>query len=280
MGGYRVSEGVRRVLIALFAAIASVIVLAAIVSLSGQPGSAWWVAVTGIFCAAALNVCWVRLGPERHRSPVVSLPILVLPVLYTVVIPLTAAGAIVLGVLFIVLARSRRVDVALYSAGLAGTGSATAILVLAGTAALGLPTSLAAGCAGAGYVAVVATIEYLRMVLVRPIANRTGPLIAPARLALMILGCALLSALVVVFHDAGLAVSRDPIVFVIATLLAFTLAGVGIKLIGRVVTMRSRLTGLISGAAALGAAGREDISAGRVQSGPEEDAAATAKVLD
>ncbi|MEB0287025.1 EAL domain-containing protein [Cryobacterium sp. 10S3] len=279
MGGYRVSEGVRRVIIALFATIAGVVVVSAILSLTGQPGSAWWVAATGVFCAAALNVCWVRLGPERHRSPVVSLPILVLPVLYTVVSPLAAAGAIVLGVLLIVLVRSRRVDVALYSAGLAGTGSAAAVAVLAGATAFGLPSYLAAGCAGAAYVALVAIIEYLRMVLVRPIANRTGPLIAPARLALMVLGCALLSALVVVFHDAGLAVSRDPIVFVIATLLAFTLVGVGIKLIGRVVTMRSRLTGLITGAAALGAAGREDISAGRVQSGPEDDAEATSRVL-
>jgi diguanylate cyclase (GGDEF)-like protein len=280
MGGYRVSEGVRRLFIALFASIAGVLVVAGILSLAGLPGSAWWVAATGVFCAAALNVCWVHLGPERHRSPVVSLPILVLPVLGTVITPITSAGVIVLGVLLVVVVRTRRVGVALYSAGLAGVGSAAAVLILSASLNIGLSSVLAAGLAGAGYVAVVATVECLRMLLVRPIADRTGPLLAPARVALMILGCALLSALVVYLHDAGPTLSRDPIVFVIATLLAFTLVAVGIKLIGRVVTMRSRLTGLIAGAAALTAAGREDIAAGRVQSGPEDDAAATARVLE
>ena len=118
-----------RVAIVVIAAIAMMSVSLGIAHLILGPKVNWSIAIVGIVCAAALEVCWIRVGSVRHRIPVISLPVLALPALLPVVPESVAIGVIAFGVMSIILLRTLEVRVALYSSGLAVVGTALSLAI-------------------------------------------------------------------------------------------------------------------------------------------------------
>jgi diguanylate cyclase (GGDEF)-like protein len=279
MGVYRASRGVRRVVLVAFATIALVLIGLALALVAAGPAQLWLVAAVGVICAAALEVCWLRVGSIPHRSPVISLPVFALAVLSEAATPVIATGVISLGVLLIIFIRTRRPPVALYSAGLAGAGSVLSVLVFEGLHGAGVAAFLAAAAASAAYVVFIVVAETIRMAEARPASRRVAwSLLSPVRFAAVTLATATLSSLTVFINESGLAFGSDKRQSALVVLLTLTLIAVGIKLASSIRAMRHRLTGLISGAGAIGQAGRAEVPGGSLMPTAEADATATALI--
>ena len=243
----------RRLLFAVFAAIALLLIGIALVRLAFGEGDRWYVALLGVLCAGLLDMPRLRLGSVPHRTAVVSLPIVVGLALVPVFLPLTAVGLVTLGVLGAVALRTRRPEVALYSAGLTGIGGIATVSVAGALDVLGLPLPLAAAGGALGYLVTVVLIEAARRRFDRPTLDigRERPYSA-SRLVLIGGGYALFCALVAMWTHPFVN-ARTEAAGVVATLLPLAIVGAGAILLIRARAMRRRLTGVVAGVIALNA---------------------------
>jgi len=250
------------------------------------PLSAWPVALAGVMCAAALELGRMRMGTVPHRTPVINLPVLALPALAPAVPDSVAVGVITLGVLLMILARSRRLPVALYGAGLAGSGGVLAVALFHWLDQAGIPALLAVATACAAYVVFVVVVEIARLrFTTQPLDLGGHSVVSPIRVAGAAVGCAVLGVLAAVLSATGLPLIDDTseALNAIVVLLALTVLAGAAKIVIRSVIMRRRLTGLIAGASALSASNNFD-EAGAVLSASatalaETDAAADVAAL-
>ena len=249
----------RRLAFVVFAAIGVVLIVGSIALLIIGPADRWPVAVFGVLCAAALEVTRLRVGTVPHRTPAISLPILALPALAPFVPQEAAIGVIALGVLLMLLIRTRRTSVALYGAGLAGAGGAVSAVLFPWLRSARLPFLLAVAIAVGGYVVFVVIIEALRIRFTKAPLDLGGRLVvSPVRVAAAVLGCAALSVVASLWSDYGLPFMRDrsAALDAIVVLLSLTVVAAGINLAVRSVVMTRRLTGLITGTSALNSINR------------------------
>jgi len=247
---------VRRAAFAVFAAIACVLIVDALLRLLDGPGYRWSTAVVGVSCVVALEACRLKIGRIPYRSPSISLPVISLPVLAPAVGPETAIGVLALGVLVCTLVRTRRPAVALYAAGLAGAASTIAVKLFVSLNSAAAPAILAVVVAVAGYSISILVIEILRKWFARaPLAFDEPSAATPLRDSIAVIATAVVTGLVALWSEIGplLVDDADERLNAIAVLLGVTVIAVLTKLSIRSLVMRRRLTGLIRGTADLNA---------------------------
>ena len=271
-----------RVAIFVIGALALVSIALALASLILGPVVNWSIALIGVICVAALEVCWIRVGSVRHRIPVISLPVLALPALLPVLPEVTAIGVIALGVMSIILVRTLEVEVALYSSGLAVTGTVLSygVSVLLRTAGVHGVTALGIACGVYATFIIVVEVVRIRLTKGRPLLDGKG-MLSLTRTALAVVGAGLVGAAVSSWSEIGVPLINDSgegsIMNVIVVLLALTAVAVGVKLPVQMLMTRRRLNGLIAGSSALSASNRgekkRNVAGGRT-SVTDADAAA------
>jgi diguanylate cyclase (GGDEF)-like protein len=256
VGVFRGSSGVVRLAFALFAGVALILVFVSLALLIAGPGDRWPVAVVGVLAAAVLEISWLRVGSVPHRSPVISVPSLALPVLAAVLPLETAIGLVVLGVLLGLLWESRRASVALYSAGLVGSASLVSVLLFLGLRQVGAPESLAVAGGAVAYVASVIGVELLRRRFSKPPVDLGGrPSLSALRVTVVMLVTVVLAVVGALWSAEGVPflARQNPARTAGAVLLLLVLAAAWVKAETAVVVMRRRLAGLVAAASALSA---------------------------
>ena len=273
----RAKRTVRRLGFVVFAGVAIVLIVNAVVIVAIGPAENWPVAVIRMICAAALEACWFRVGSVAHRSPGVSLPIFALSLQATLVSPLTALGLVGLGILLSVLVRTRRITVALYSAGLVGAGGLVAIALFSALASVRVgfwPTVLVSS---AGYVVFVVLVETLRRGLIEGAsAVRGRQLLSPSRLAVLVVGTPIAYAFLESWRRNGVPFVEEQQGLFNATLvlLLVTLIAVGVNLVVTNSVTQSRMVGLVNGSTALNASAAVNWDSNRTDRSRSKDQAA------
>jgi hypothetical protein len=112
-------------------------------------------ALGAVVAAAVLDTLRLRLGPVRHLSPVIGLPVIVIPAVEPMFAVPTAVGLICLGVFGVMWLMTGRAEVAAYAAGITAGGGAAYFALHSGLSALDAGPALAAGAGGLGYVLTV-----------------------------------------------------------------------------------------------------------------------------
>ncbi|RNE59205.1 putative bifunctional diguanylate cyclase/phosphodiesterase [Cryobacterium tepidiphilum] len=261
-----------------FAGIGAALIGQALLLLGGSSGMDWAIAVMALICVATLEYNRFPLSRAPHRTPVVSLPVLVLPALAASVPFGTAAGLVALGVL-LALVRTRQLVVVLYGAGLAGAGSMVSVGVslLLGDAGMLHPAASALGTLA--YLVFVLAVELLRVgsfrgtsvdAAVDELTMMTGSqvsgglaTISPARLGAVAFAGVVTSALASYASSSGVplfalgSAAQNSVVVLVLLVLLSVLA----QSLIRGVVMRRRLRGLIVGAMRLAETGRHSTPA-------------------
>ncbi|MDJ0350028.1 EAL domain-containing protein [Cryobacterium sp. PH29-G1] len=259
-------EGVlQRVSFGVFGVLGLVFIVGSIGVIAADPSTRAPAVLAGLLCVMALEIAWIRVGSVAHRSPAMSLPVLVVPALTPVLPDQAIIGVIMLGVFMALLAESRRLDVSVYSAGLAGTASLFYILIEWLLTLVAVGPVPAAGVASAGYVMFVLAVEVLRMRLIDAPSDRGGrPLISPLRLSLLIFVLATLAMASVYWADAGLptpGIGRTALQTAGGTLLGSLVVALVAIVARTVLHMRRRLSGLVLGSSILSATRSGDSTA-------------------
>ena len=257
-----VSGVLQRVSFGVFTAVVLVFILAAAATVLAYPSAGITAALVGVLCAAALEIAWVRVGSVPHRTPAISLPILVVPALTPVLPGQAIIGVVMFGIIVALLVESRRVVVSVYSAGLAGVGCMVYFLIAWLLNLAGLAELPAVAAASVGYVLFVLTIEVVRMHLINAPADRGGrPLISPMRLSALLVGVAVLTVFSAYWAQIGLpapGTDRTAIQTAIGTLMGSFTVAVLIIVVRSVWDMRRRLIGLVAGSSILSATRNAD----------------------
>ncbi|TFD90724.1 putative bifunctional diguanylate cyclase/phosphodiesterase [Cryobacterium psychrotolerans] len=275
MGEKRAPSGVKLIAFAVFASLAVVLVVRSITLLVIGPAEFWVIGLLGVLCAAALELTWVRVGTVPHRTPVVSLPVLALPALAPAIPPAGGGmGLVVLGVALALLVESRRVSVALYSAGLVGAGCIAAVLVSAGMLSAGLPELLAVAIGSGAYVVFIVIVESLRRRFTRPQVDLGGlRALAPGRFIVAVVGCGALASGLAFWSDNHVPIIDSATEAIIVVLLGLAVTAVGVKAANSRTAMRRLLRGLIAGGTRLIEGNRAAAAASRLPgSGGTSDA--------
>ncbi|HSP53845.1 MAG TPA: diguanylate cyclase, partial [Cryobacterium sp.] len=266
MGGIRNSRGVKRLSFLAFAGIAVALILASIVLLLDDPSYNWLIAGVGVVCAAVLELTWVRVGAVAHRSAMISLPVLALPGLAPTLSLQASAGLIVLGVLVAILIESRRASVALYSAGLQGSGALVAIGLFTWFTSIGLSTLTAVAAASAGYVVFIIATEVVRQRFLAAAPGHAGrrPL-SPLRVVLVLAGTVVVTVTAAHWSLGGLPflVEVNDTLDAVIVLSALMIVASIVKVATVMAVMRHRLAGMVAAANALAAgpaAGAADLT--------------------
>lgn len=274
MSEYRGAEVTRRVGFVLFAIVGVFLILNSLFWEALGPATSWSVAGAGVLCAAALHLCRFSIGTVPHRSAVLGLSVVALPALSAIIAPWAAVGIIALGVALTALARSRRAAVALYSAGLAGTGGITAVAAFVGLSQVIDFEALAWALACVAHIALTLVVEVLRLRFTKARRNlRDVWALSSTRLAALSATCMALAFVAAALGTQGIT-DNSRRLNAIVVLLGLTLAAVGTKFVMRNLVMRRRLIGLIAGASDISASGRKSAVSSRAVLSP---AAAAAK---
>ncbi|WP_104131749.1 bifunctional diguanylate cyclase/phosphodiesterase [Cryobacterium sp. M91] len=248
---------VQRIFFGVFGAIGLVLIPSAVVVILANPGGRLVPALAGVICVAALEIALIRVGSVVHRSPTMSVPVLAVPALAPVLPAHAIIGVIMLGVFVALMAESRRVNVSVYSAGLASMGCTLFLLIVWLLERVAVPALAAVAAASVGYVVFVLAVELLRTRLIYAPSDRGGTtLISPLRLCLLVVGLAGLAMASAHWAVVGLPTpgsGRTPPETAVGTLLgSFVVALVAIVL-RTMGDMRRRLNGLIVGSSLLSA---------------------------
>ncbi len=251
----------------------------AVFTLVSGPPSSWSVALVATVCAAVLATCLFPIGRFAHRSPLVSLPVLVFAVATPALASDVVIGAIALGVLIVDFGATRRPRVAAYSSALAASATAIAALAEVPLVAVGLTRTGAVAIAIVVYLVVVVAVELARMRWVTP-APGLGLVrdLSPLRL----LGAAAVGAaagfVLAGWVERGLPLlaGSDHSLSVVAVLLVLALCAGGVGLTMANAGRRRRLVGLIGGTAALSESDLRAIPAQMQLAGQTQPAGTTA----
>ena len=245
----RGTTAVRRLVFGVFAVVALGLILAALAAVVTGQGMHWPLAVAGVLCAGLLDICRLRLGSVPHRTPVISLPIVVVLALEPVFAPVTALGLACLGVLLFALLRSRRAEIALYASGLVGTAGLVLTGIRLALEPLQLPLSLATALGVLGYLLTVLVVEAARHHDGESHPNHDHSYYAP-RVACLV-GCYAVFCAVTAEWALTVTDARNPVVAAAATLFPLALIAAGAILTFRAQAMRDRLAGVVAGVIAL-----------------------------
>lgn len=222
-----------------------------------DPGGRLVLALVGLICVVALEIAWVRVGSVAHRSPAMSVSVLAVPALTPVLPDPVIIGIVMFGVFGAILVESRRMDVSVYSAGLAGLGSLLFLLILWLLGRVAMPALPAVAVASVGYVVFVLTVEVVRMRLIDAPSDRGGlPLISAVRLSLLMVGLAGLAMASTHWADVGLPTpgsGRTSLQTAGGTLLGSFGVAVTVIVVRTMSHMRRRLNGLVTGSTILSA---------------------------
>jgi diguanylate cyclase (GGDEF)-like protein len=258
---FRSTAVANRVAFVVLAATALVFVGVALVDVVSIDDGILLIAALGsVLAAAVLDMLRPRLGPVRHLSPVIGLPVIVIPAVERMFAIPTAVGLICLGVFGMMWLLTGRAEVGAYAAGVAAGGGTAYMALHAGLSALDAGPALAAGAGGLGYVLTVIAVEALRRRYDRP-APRVGstPGYSAVRVIVIALAVAMICALILLraqlFADLG--VNTFPLV---ANLVPLILLGTVAALIIRAAAMRRRLAGVVDGVNRLNAPSHEQSS--------------------
>ncbi|WP_377010783.1 putative bifunctional diguanylate cyclase/phosphodiesterase [Cryobacterium melibiosiphilum] len=237
----------------VFAVVAFALIIISAETAIVTPGRQWPVIVLGVLCAAALEIPKLQVGSVRHRTPVITLPVIALLSLETVLPLRIAVGVMVTGVLLIEVTRTHSWAIALYRAGLTGFGGVICSLVYLGLGGLGVPVLIKAAVASVVYVGFVIAVETIRMRYTRTTFDLGGkPMLSPRRVLLVAGGYAAIAAIAAQWNHAFTDGTNESI-GVVVVLLTLTLIAAAEKLVIRSVIMRRRLVGMIAGVADLNA---------------------------
>ncbi|WEO77953.1 hypothetical protein BJQ94_02620 [Cryobacterium sp. SO2] len=241
----RGATAARRLVFGIFAVIAAVLIVRAVIAFGAASPQLWLIATVGVLCAGLLDMPRFRLGRLPHQTPVISLPIVVMLALAPAFTPWTALGLTCLGVLAFVLVRSRRPEIALFASGVVGVGGIAAIGVQTALQAAGLPLAVVVAGAALGYQVTVIVIEGLRRHFDKHGEITDAPYSVP-RVLVIVLGYALLCGSIAVWPHPFIEM-RTSTIEVAATLLPLAVVGTGAILIIRAMAMRRRLAGVVAG---------------------------------
>ena len=245
----------QRVVFGVFTAVALVFIPGAFALILADPGTRIAAALAGAACVAALELAWIRVGSVPHRTPAISVPVLAIPALAPVLPGPAIIGIVIFGILLALLVESRRIGVAVYSAGLASLACMVYFLIDWLLVRFGTASLPAVAAASAGYVVVVLALEVLRMRLVNAPADRGGrPLVSPLRLGALLVGVTTLSMFSAHWTVVGLPTpgeGRVPIETAVGTLLGSIGVALVVIVLRSVWDMRRRLSGLVAGSAIL-----------------------------
>lgn len=251
------SRVLRRVSFGVFSALWLVFIPSAVAVIMVDPAGRIGPALAGVFCVAALEIAWVRVGTVAHRSPNISLPVLAVPALLPILPDQAIIGVVMFGIFAAILVESRRVEVAVYSAGLTSLGCMFFLLVDRLMGRLGMPVLPAVAVATVAYVAFVLTVEITRMRLINAPADRRGrPLVSPLRLSLLLLTLAGLMMASTYWAQAGLptpGVGRTASQTTVGTLEGSLVVALLAIVLRTVRAARRRLHGLVVGSGVLSA---------------------------
>ncbi|WP_166791835.1 EAL domain-containing protein [Cryobacterium frigoriphilum] len=239
----------------VFAVLALTLMVISAQAAIAAPGHQWPLIVLGVLCAAALEIPKLQVGSVRHRTPVITLPVIALLALETVLPLRISVGVIVTGVLVIEVLRTQRWAVALYRAGLTGVGGVVCSLVYLGLNAppLSVPVLITAAVASISYVAFVIAVGTFRMRYTKDAFDLGGrPMLSTRRVLLVGGGYAAVAAAAAQWNHA-FADGSSQSIGVVVVLLALTLLAATEKLVIRSLIMRRRLVGMIAGVTALNA---------------------------
>ncbi|WP_166787553.1 EAL domain-containing protein [Cryobacterium levicorallinum] len=222
-----------------------------------EPDTRILFALGGIFCVAALEIAWIRIGSVAHRSLMITLPVLALPALTPVLPDYGVIGIVMFGILVALLIESRRLDVSVYGAGLAGLGCLFFLLIDGVLGLVGVSSMPAVAAASVGYVAFVLTIEVVRISLAGAPAERGGrSLISPVRLGLLLITVAGLTMTSVHWSEVGLptpGAGRTPTQTAAGVLLGTIVVAILAIVLSAMSDMRRRINGLVLGSSILSA---------------------------
>ncbi|MGO4103557.1 putative bifunctional diguanylate cyclase/phosphodiesterase [Leifsonia sp. YAF41] len=254
MKEFRGLSGVRRVIVILMSTIVGVLVVNTVMVLVMGEVARWPIAIAGVFCAAALEACRIRLGQVPHRSMMISLPVLALPALVPELPPLAAVGVVVLGTFLVVnIHRARRL-VALYSAALAGAGGVVVLVLAALLSATGFASngSLAIACGLYVIFAMVAeTLRVRHFSHPGPASRRLN--LSPLRITVTIVAAVAIALLAGRWSEFGLplmsAGTGELNTLIVLLLLVVVATAVSVSSLN--LSMHRRLVGLIAGTRAL-----------------------------
>ncbi|SDN38657.1 diguanylate cyclase (GGDEF) domain-containing protein [Cryobacterium flavum] len=252
----------QRISFGVFTAVGLVFIPGAIAIVLEDPGARIAVALIGVVCVGALEIAWIRVGSVPHRTPAISVPVLAVPALVPVLPNQAIIGVVMLGILLALIIESRRIGVAVYSAGLAGVGCMVYFFidwVLATSTVAALP---AVAAASVGYVLFVLAIELIRIRLIGAPADRGGrPLVSPLRVGALLLVVAALTAFSASWAENGLPTpgqGRTSLETAVGTLLGSFVVAL-IAIVVRILSdMRRRLNGIVVGSSLLTTTRRAD----------------------
>ncbi|PXA69971.1 putative bifunctional diguanylate cyclase/phosphodiesterase [Cryobacterium arcticum] len=258
------ATAVRRLVFGVFTLLALALIVGAVIDFTVDHLAQWPIAVFGVLCAGLLDVPRLRLGSVPHRTPMVSLPIVVVLALEPVFPPIVALGLTCLGVLLVGLMRTRRPEVALYAAGMVGMGGLVSIGVLVTLEPFGLPVFLLTAVVTLGYLLTVMLIEGIRRYVDRSDAERGAEsAYSLPRVALVFVSYAVLCALISEWSHPFVDV-RNSSIAAAATLVPLAVIGAWAILILRARAMRRRLAGVVAGVIELNATNHYTKSGGEV----------------
>nr|RZI35165.1 Cyclic di-GMP phosphodiesterase Gmr [Cryobacterium sp. SO1] len=242
------ATAVGRVAFAIFAATGLIFIGFALTKLVlGGNAEHLFIALMAVACAGTIDIVRLRLGTVPHRSPVVSMPILVVLALEPVLDTPTAVGLVCLGVLIEVWLRARRSEVALYAAGLTGAGGAAFFGAHDGMHALDSGDPGASAVGAIAYLVTVIALEALRRRFDRPHVDiGAGRHYSALRVVLIGGGYTGLCALIAAWTHPFFDLSTDTLA-VAVTLVPLAVVGTGAILIVRATAMRRRLAGVVDG---------------------------------
>lgn len=254
MGALWGTSRARLVVFAICVVVVFTFIARAAFTLAAGPPYIWSVALVATVCAAVLETCLFPIGRFAHRSPLVSLPVLVLAVATPALTPDVVIGAIALGVLIVDLGATRRPRVAAYSSALAASVTAIAALAQVPLGAVGLTGAGAAAVVIVVYLIVVVAIELARMRWVTP-APGLGLVrdLSPLRVLGVAAAGAAAGFVLAGWVERGLPLLAGSYrsLSAVVVLLVLALCAGGVALTMSNAGKRRRLVGLISGTAAL-----------------------------
>jgi diguanylate cyclase (GGDEF)-like protein len=237
-----------RVVFGLFAATALFFIVFSLIELilEGNPEHLF-IAACAVVCAGVFEIPRFRLGALGFRSPVVGLPILVVLALEPAFAPRIALGLVCLGVLLVVVLTARRVEVAVYAAGLTGVGGVAFLATVALLHAVGSAEPVVAAGGAVAYIVTVVVIEALRRRFSgTPPQPATEHTYSAVRLVLVGGGYAVSCALIAMWTHPFFDLRTDTLA-VAVTLVPLSVAAAGTILIQRGTAMRRRLAGVVAG---------------------------------
>jgi len=249
-------NGVRRTGFGVFAVVGLVAVVGALARLQGASGMHLALAAVALGSVLAIESNRFAVGWAPYRTMSFTLSIMTLPVLSPVLGPQIAVGILALGTLLRSLTITKRLPVALYAAGLAGSGGTVFLLIFSQLGAAGWPILPSVLLSALCCLVALLAVEWLRRTSIGTpwkLGHFAG--VSSVRAVVVLSGAVVVTVLTAFWNHPDLPFFQEAELErnAAAVLLMITVIGVATRLSTRVEHMQRRFNGLIEGTAALNA---------------------------